>query len=456
MPLIRKVRKSRHRVLGALSLLLIVSPCLSAETPWRLSEAFTLPEGLFLNGSQRTRFENINENVRPGTSINDQVLVFRTILNAEYQREQFSAQVELMDSRQELATRDSILGTGVVNALDVLQAALKYTLGDRNQTQIKLGRFTADWGSRRLIARNRFRNTLNAFDGVEVYQQTPGGNEYRFMASRPVRRLPGDRASLLDNDREADESSRALSLYGAHATLPGLLESLTTEVYLYSLHEQDTREIATRNRRLNTLGFRLFSTPTPGALDFELESVFQAGEQRSNSANINILDEDHRAHFQYAMLGYTFDRPSRLRLQFELDYASGDDSPFDNNSERFDSLFGVTTFEFAPGGLYGAFSRSNLISPGIRITGNASDRVNLMLSYRHFWLAEKRDSWGSTGLRDASGESDSYLGQHLETRVRWDIVPGNVRIESGLVLLHAQNLSNNDSTFFYGGATFTF
>ena len=84
------------------------------------------------------------------------------------------------------------------------------------------------------------------------------------------------------------------------------------------------------------------------------------------------------------------------------------------------------------------------------------ENINLMASYRHFWLAEEKDSWGRTGLRDTSGDSDSYLGQHLQLRVRWDIIPGNVRIETGAIFLQAKNLSDKNTEYFYAGTTFTF
>jgi hypothetical protein len=48
------------------------------------------------------------------------------------------------------------------------------------------------------------------------------------------------------------------------------------------------------------------------------------------------------------------------------------------------------------------------------------------------------------------------LGQHLESRIRWDIVPGNARIEGGLILLNAKNLSDNNSEFVYAGVELTF
>jgi len=85
-----------------------------------LNEALGVGNGFSLSGSHRTRYENVGENVRSGTSINDQILTFRTILNAEYQQDRFSAQLELMDSRQKLADPDSLISTGNINTLDFL------------------------------------------------------------------------------------------------------------------------------------------------------------------------------------------------------------------------------------------------------------------------------------------------------------------------------------------------
>ena len=106
--------------------------------------------------------------------------------------------------------------------------------------------------------------------------------------------------------------------------------------------------------------------------------------------------------------------------------------------------------------MYGIFDRSNVSTPGIRVTGNLSSTVDLMFSYRHLWLAEARDTWGRTGRRDVTGESGSYLGQQLEGRLRWDVVPGNVRIETGGVIFNTRNLADTNTLFGYLAATFTF
>ncbi len=429
---------------------------IAAEGPYRISNSMGLGDGFSLGLIQRTRFENIADNVQSGASANDQVLALRTILNAQYNNDGFTAQIEFADIRQELADRDSILKGRTVNARDFLQANIGYRFGSAGNTWVRVGRFTEDWGSRRLMARNRYRNAINAFDGVVVHHDGPDGIHTRFMATEIVRRLPGDFTNLLDNKYQADESSEAQRFFGFHTTLPNLFDRFTTEFFYYSLREKDTSDVRTRNRDFDSIGFRLRKGPSAGEIEYEIETIYQFGERRASSSASDITDLDHRAFFQYAMLGYSFDNPLNLRIQFEMDYASGDNNPYDQDNERFDSLFGPTTFEFGVVSLYDPFNRSNIFTPGIRLFADLRDDLSLMTSYRHFWLADPQDTWGRTGLRDRTGESGRYLGQHLQLRLRWDVIPGNLRIETGGIYLDATNLSDKNPKFFYIGSTFTF
>jgi hypothetical protein len=56
------------------------------------------------------------------------------------------------------------------NELDFLQAQIQLSssqsASNRTPMLLQIGRFTMDLGNRRLAARNRMRNTTNAFDGV--------------------------------------------------------------------------------------------------------------------------------------------------------------------------------------------------------------------------------------------------------------------------------------------------
>lgn len=461
---------SRHAFLSnldplalPLSLVLISVPVSSlgaeAGKPYRLSEALGLADNVRLGLTHRSRYETLTNNVRLNSSRNDQQLALQTALTAGVKFDGFSANFELMDSRAELTDSGSLVNNGVVNSLELLQANLQFDLPGEfgNAThKLLLGRYTLDEGGRRFIARNRTRNALNHFDGIDLTSRWESGATLHSFYSRPVRRLPSDLPSLLDNEYELDESSEATQFLGLHLSLPEFFARLNSEVYWYDLLEKDTGDVKTRNRRLQTVGVRLTRSPSRGQYDFELESVLQTGHQHGSTSPLDTRSLDHLATFNYLGLGYSFEDSRRSRVLLELDYASGDEDPLDGDSNRFDSLYGVTTIAFGPIGLYGVFSRSNIISPGIRLTTNLTPAVNLMASYRHFWLESDTDSWGSTGLRDATGAEDSYLGQHLELRLRWNVVPGNLQLEFSTIYLDANGLSDRNSRYAHVAAIVTF
>ena len=51
------------------------------------------------------------------------------------------------------------------------------------------------------------------------------------------------------------------------------------------------------------------------------------------------------------------------------------------------------------------------------------------------WLAEKTDSFASTGVRDPSGASGSFAGHEIEARMRYALVPDFLRLEAGGAVL---------------------
>lgn len=464
---IRKFRLATQSVVVSFSLLTTLIPVTSlyaADGPWLLADALGLGDGFTLSGEHQARFEHYDGTVQLGASNNDKIMFLRTTLKAEFNKGGFSTQLEIQDARQQLADADAGIRNIHASVLDILQANIGYTFGTVNTNEIRVGRFTQDWGSRTLVARNRFRNAINTFEGISFVHKRANGNEFKFLSTQPVRRTPRDRFSLLDNDRQTDRSSSAQRYHGVFASipsflpefLPDVLPDLELETYYLLLQEKDTSTLETANRRLHTFGFRVRSAPTLEGWDVNLESIFQSGERRASSNPLDTTDLDHRAFFQRAELAYSFDVPSKLRAIFEFNYASGDRDPLDQDSGRFDSLFGVTAFEFGPVALYAPFNRSNMISPGIRLTATPWRGVSLMADYRHFWLEERKDSWGRTGQRDPSGDTDSYLGQHLEFRVRWTAAPGNLRVDSGFVILNAENLVDTETEFFYIGTKIDF
>ncbi len=436
--------------------------------PWRLEQELGLPDWLSMWGEQRTRYEALDDRIGAGQMGSDQLWALRTILGATARYENFRVTAEMMDSRQYRAPDDAVLNTGIVNAGELLQAFVGYRVEDAfgkgNQLDLQLGRHTMDVGSRRLVARNRFRNTINGFSGLNAVWTSEAKESVRMFFVVPVQRLPRDQASLQSNDVQLDEEQDRSHFFGVHASTPDIGSGIAAEAYAFLLDEDDSRKIQTRNRQLWTLGARVQKKPKAGEYDFEWESALQLGEMRASASAADVTDLDHRAHFHHLSVGYRFDADGQPRLEALFDYASGDDDPTDGDSNRFDTLFGARRFEFGPTGIFGPFARANLITPGYRITFNPWSNVQVMLAHRFHYLASDQDAWTTSGLVDATGNSGRFIGQFAEGRVRVELVPKNLKLEFGLAQLFAGGFideapnatGQGDTTYAYIGTTLSF
>ena len=139
------------------------------------------------------------------------------------------------------------------------------------------------------------------------------------------------------------------------------------------------------------------------------------------------------AWFVHADAGYTFPGNAKLRLSVEYDRASGD-AP-GGKYGRFDTLFGMRRADLAPAGIYNAIGRANIETVGLRAEIAPSSRWDAFAAYRPMWLAEKTDSFSTTGVRDVTGVSGSFAGHQLEGRVRYWLVPSFLRAEINAVWL---------------------
>lgn len=457
-----------RRLSLALALTVCALPGLAGagEGPWRLGEAVGLPQGLHFEATHRWRFEYLDDAFRAGREGHENLTVVRTTAHARWQIfESFGVGAELADSRAWGNRRQVRLSTGLVDTAALLRAYAEFSrdgvLGGRLRAQG--GRMTMDVGDRRLVARNRFRNTINNFTGVDVEWTGAGGSVLRGFYTLPVQRYPVLQDELRDADYAWDQESFDLQFWGLYGNRP--LEALgldTTELFFYGLHERDRHRLPSRNRQIYTTGFRLKRDPSPSSLDFELESVIQFGESRASV--VASEDLDHLAHFHHAELGYLFDAPCAPRLALQYDYASGDEDPGDGRNNRFDTLFGARRFDFGPTSLYGAFARSNINSPGLRFQVEPLAWLSAFAAYRAFWLASKDDFWTTAGLIDLAGDTNGFVGHQVEARLRLDVLPGNLRLEGGVAHLfrgdfarHAAGAPDGgDPTYLYAQASLAF
>jgi Alginate export len=412
--------------------------------------ALHLPDWLDLGFENRTRFESYDHPWRAGQAVGNGRTDAQIALRSRVRiglggdgpvRFLFEGQ----DSRSFLdGDRGDFRDATTVNEFDVLQLIGSLTannvFGTGLRTDFHFGRMTLDLGNRRLVARNAFRNTINSFDGF--HWQLSQGNTWRIraFATQPVVR----------DDVRLDQQYHNLLFWGTY------LESrhfpwLQVDAYYFGLNDQRVPN-GTAHRTYSTAGARLYKDPKPGEPDYELETAWQTGRRGM---------ADHFAYFNHVELGYMLNAPWTPRLVFQFDYSSGDRQPGDSQNEGFDSLFGARRWEYGPTGIWGPFSRTNLITPGWRLFLNPTASWTLMVKHRAWYLAQDRDFFGNTGLRDTTGNSGTSLGHDMELQAQWqinanlDFDVGYVHwfkgsyFDSPTILAQMPSGGNNDSDYFY-------
>ncbi|MDP3768645.1 MAG: alginate export family protein, partial [Dehalococcoidia bacterium] len=336
-----------------------------AEKPFRLQAAVGAPDWLKLSGSIRPRYETLANQFFAGRTGDDEMLGVQSLLKLEADTGAIILGGEIQDTRRLIGNE----GGGTPAEVDALEPIQLYAAWRPKDIFLKgasldltAGRFTMDVGSRRLVSRSGFRNILASFDGVRGVWTTADGIKLTGFYTAPVNREPSDVQSALDNEVALNKTAEETRFSGLafEAKLP---IDAVGDVYLFDLDEDDASDAPTRNRDLSTFGVRLKRAPKAATFDFDLEDARQTGSVRATAAPADVTDLDVDANMVHAEAGYTFDTAWAPRVSLHYDFASGDNSPADLDSERFDPLFGDRSFEFGPTSIWGAIFRSNLDSP---------------------------------------------------------------------------------------------
>src|SRR6185503_3799924 len=268
--------------------------------------------------------------------------------------------------------------------------------GSGLRTDLHVGRMTMDFGMRRYVARNDFRNTTNSFDGA--HWQIGEGQTWRFRAFlvEPVVRF-------LEHSDEQTNKNVFWGAYAESAHFPWF----NANAYYFGLNDQQGPKII--HRTLNTYGIRLFKAAAVSEFDYEFEGAIQTGQ---------IGDVDHFAYNPNVEAGYTFNLPWTPRFLGQFAYSSGDRIPGAGQNGNFDILFGARRFDLDPTGIWGPFFRSNINTPGWRLSLRPDDRLTLNIKQRFWYLAESTAVFSGSGLVDPTGRSGNNLGSDLELRAQ--------------------------------------
>ena len=441
----RRVDIRRFALTAAFAIATALPPLVATAQLRDTSDANSTVSWLRLAFEQRGRIETLTNRFYDDGEGASRTLAVRSRIYAELREvtDPLRFVIEIQDSRGTFADTPFFLPEQHTNELDFLQAQIQLSSSqsapNRTPMLLQIGRFTMDLGSRRLAARNRMRNTTNAFDGVlwRVGQDT--NRTLKTFASRPV----------IINPTDLDSSQDGGLFWGSSYT-QRLSRRTTIESYYLGLKD-DAWSLP--NRQYSTVGGRLVTSPLSGSTDLEIESVWQFG--RTDGLT-------HRAHFQHGTIGYQFSETWQPRMAFHYDFASGDGNPDDQRFGRFDTLFGARRFELNPTGIYGPFVRANLHTPGLRVSANPNDDFRMSVFYRAFWLAESRDAWVGPMLQEPTGKAGRFLGNQIELSATWQFLP-SLNAEIGYAHFFKGSFIENistaslpvvDTNFFYAAWTF--
>ena len=278
---------------------------------WAVENWINLPEWLKISGQTRVRYETVGTTFRPGSSGSDQAWAFRNLIRADLDLRPVAFTGEIMDARQAGMDNGSPIGTDDVNTLNLLQAFAHWksdsVINEEPVLQFKLGRQTLSLGSRRLIARNRFRNTINAFNGVHSRWKPAEQWDAQAFVFIPLQREPSDVQSLLDNQIQLDRENLKTLIPGVSVRYTKGPWNTEIEGYALGVIEDDSSRYLTLNRRLATTGIRWQRFPSSGGIDFEAEAIFQSGVSRSTDSVSDQQDLTHLAYMIHFQAGYSFD-----------------------------------------------------------------------------------------------------------------------------------------------------
>lgn len=407
--------------------------------PWRLAQALALPEGVRITGQIRPRYEALHNPFVAGRTDDDEFLGLQTTLDVEIDAGKSGVTFggELLDSRF-ITGNESGGASSEIDTLEPTQLYVSWRPHDVLMSGAKLGvtagRFTMDVGSRRLIARANYRSILSSFDGVKAIWTSPDKLAVMLAYTAPVARKPADAVSAFDNETALNETQSRARFSVAQVDTP-LPYGLHGDAYVFGLDEEDSVNLPTRNRQLTTFGLRLRKAAEPGELDFETEFVQQTGSQRATTSPADTIKLDHNAQMVHLEAGYSFNAPWSPRVAVQYDYGSGDASPTDNKSRRFDPLFGDRTFDLGPTSIFGLISRSNVSAPAIRLEVKPNSLNDAYLTLRHIRLDKAEDSFANSNVRDVTGASGKDVGTLVDARYRHWLVKDSLRLSVGASIL---------------------
>ena len=401
---------------------------------WSVHDILGLPDWLELSVDQRTRYEDMDGQFRAGAKGGDQQIPLQTDLWLAAHWRKFLIGAEFQDARESggnlgPGNNANNVNNNSIDTLDFVQAYVSWAEKDVLHTnigaEVKVGRQTMDFGSGRLVARFIYRNTTTKFTGVRLRLLENAQWQLNAFAVMPVLQLPISANAANNNVTQLDQEATRTWFSGFFLEGYNLVGNINSELYLYNLDENDSSNNPTRKRQYFTPGLRFYLKPSVGKFDFQAEGMGQFGTLRATTTSTRNLY--HQAWSLHAEAGFTFDMPWKPRFLVEYDYATGTNKTGGNSDQRFDPLYGASPVDFGPGGIFQPFVRSNISSPGYRLTVLPRHDVSIAMQQRLIWLASANDCWGLSNCASSnniiispSQSSGKFVGDMLGVIARYD------------------------------------
>ncbi|OYV05989.1 MAG: hypothetical protein CFE26_08695 [Verrucomicrobiales bacterium VVV1] len=274
---------------------------------------------------------------------------------------------------------------------------------ESNKTlRLQGGRIAFEELDRRLIARNEWRNTTNNFDGFRaVFGEQKDDFQIDIFAVQPVVRTPSS----------TDRANENIWFYGAVGHLRQWSDVMTLQPAYFLLDRNE--EPGVTRRHIHTAYLRGYGDIGKTGFDYDLTTAFQFGEANTNASEIG----EHDAQLATAEIGYRLQDEYKSRFSLFGGYASGDASPTDSESNRFERLFGFAR----PWSSNDYITSENIITAKARFEVQPHEKVRIDGGYSIYWLASDTDSFVNAKLRDTTGNSGSSIGQELDFRIRVEL-----------------------------------
>ncbi|SET34346.1 Alginate export [Nitrosospira multiformis] len=264
---------------------------------------------------------------------------------------------------------------------------------------LRVGRQELLYGSQRLISTLDWVNTRRTFQGVKGFWRTPTFDLDAFW----VRPMVTERNSF-DN---WDEKREFFGLWGTYKPMKGQL----ADFYFLSL--DDNRNLAVGRAGVrgdsitHTLGSRLAGDYNQFL--YELEGMYQFGQYSNQDISAFAVASGAGYHFK--------GEPLNPQFWLRYDFASGDNNLTDGSRTTFNQLFPFGNYYL---GWIDRVGRQNIHDFNAQLNLHPLPWAHFTAQYHRFYLANKRDflynAAGAPTLRDATGQSGSYVGDEIDFR----------------------------------------